>query len=96
MPTIQQLQVRRGDVLVLVGTMKGLFVFRSPPDRARFEMGGPYFPGHSVYAAAYDSRAERDRIWAAASSISWLIMVARTSSAPRKIPGNTRAFVTTL
>src|SRR5438477_1286186 len=71
MPTTQQIQTRRGDVVVLVGTMKGAFLFRSGPDRARFEMGGPYFPGHSVYALAYDGRADRRRIWAAASSMHW-------------------------
>jgi len=71
MPTTQNVQVRRGDVLVLVGTMKGLFVFRSGPDRARFERGGPYFPGHAVYAAAYDRRGDRQRIWAAATSMHW-------------------------
>ena len=49
MPATQQVKVRRGDVVVLVGTMKGAFLFRSGPDRARFEMGGPWFPGHSVY-----------------------------------------------
>jgi photosystem II stability/assembly factor-like uncharacterized protein len=71
MPTPQQIQVRRGDVVVLVGTMKGAFLFRSGPDRARFEMGGPYFPGHSVYALAYDGRAGRQRVWAASSSMHW-------------------------
>ena len=71
MPATQQLKVRRGDVVVLVGTMKGAFLFRSGPDRARFEMGGPWFPGHSVYSMAYDGRADRGRIWAAASSMHW-------------------------
>src|SRR2546430_16505664 len=71
MPTTQQIEVRRGDVVVLVGTMKGAFLFRSGPDRARFEMGGPYFPGHSVYALAYDGRADRRRTWPAAGTMHW-------------------------
>jgi len=71
MPTTQQIEVRRGDVVVLVGTMKGAFLFRAGPDRARFEMGGPFFPGHSVYALAYDGRAGRRRVWAATSSMHW-------------------------
>src|SRR5438105_3135279 len=71
MPTTQQIQTRRGDVVVLVGTMKGAFIFRAGPDRARFEMGGPWFPGHSVYSMAYDGRGDRRRVWAAASSMHW-------------------------
>ncbi len=34
-------------------------------------MSGPAFPGSSVYAAAYDGRGGRSRIWAAPSSMHW-------------------------
>jgi hypothetical protein len=34
-------------------------------------MAGPYFPGSSVYGAAFDTRAGRKRIWAAPSSMHW-------------------------
>ena len=34
-------------------------------------MSGPFFPGSSVYAAAFDTRAGRRRIWAAPSSMHW-------------------------
>ena len=71
MPETQPIKVRGGDVVVLVGTMKGAFIFRAGPDRARFEMGGPWFPGHSVYSMAYDGRGDRRRVWAAASSMHW-------------------------
>src|ERR1700730_16987256 len=63
------LSVRRGDVLLLVGTMKGLFLLRSSPSRVRWEATGPFFPGTSVYGAAWDGRAGRHRIWAGPSSM---------------------------
>jgi len=71
MVDIRQLRVRDGDVLVLVGTMKGAFLFRSDARRARWEMGGPHFPGLPVYAMAYDDRAGRRRLWAAPTSMHW-------------------------
>jgi photosystem II stability/assembly factor-like uncharacterized protein len=61
--------VRDGDVLLLVGTMKGLFLLVSGSGRRRWRMSGPYFPGSSVYAAAFDGRRDRHRIWAAPSSM---------------------------
>jgi serine/threonine protein kinase len=54
-----------GDVLLLVGTTKGAFLLRSTHVRSQWEMAGPYFHGHAVYAMAYDSRAGRHRLWAA-------------------------------
>jgi len=63
--------VRDGDVLLLVGTAKGAFVFRSDRSRRRWEKSGPHFPGRSVYAMAYDGREGRNRIWAAPKSLHW-------------------------
>jgi photosystem II stability/assembly factor-like uncharacterized protein len=65
------LAARDGDVLLLVGTMKGLFLFSSGRSRRAWRMAGPFFPGRSVYAAAYDGRAGRSRIWAAPASMHW-------------------------
>src|SRR5712691_3884149 len=67
----RQLRVRDGDVVVMVGTMKGAFLFRSDGKRARWDRGGPYFPGQPVYAMAYDGRAGRKRLWAAPASSHW-------------------------
>ncbi len=69
MVATKQISVKNGDVLLLVGTMKGLFLFRSGRARGRWEMGGPHFPGRSVYAAAYDARNGRRRLWAAPQSM---------------------------
>ena len=58
-------------MLILVGTTKGAFLLRSGPDRERFELTGPHFPGHSVYAMAVDTRGDRPRVLAASSSAHW-------------------------
>ena len=65
------ISVKDNDVLLLVGTMKGLFLFRSGGARRRWDVGGPYFPGQSVYGTGYDGREGRHRIWAAPASMHW-------------------------
>jgi hypothetical protein len=71
MAETRHLSVKDGDVLLLVGTMKGAFILRSSAARSRWEMGGPYFPGHAIYALAYDGRAGRRRLWAGSGSEHW-------------------------
>jgi len=60
-----------GDVLLLVGTVKGAFIFSSDAKRAKWTMDGPHFPGESVYALAYDERGDRRRTLAATRSFHW-------------------------
>jgi len=62
--SVKHARVRKGDFILLVGTTKGAFILRSNEKRNRWEVGGPYFHGHSVYAMAYDGRAGRHRVWA--------------------------------
>jgi serine/threonine protein kinase len=62
--SVRHLQVRKRDVLLLIGTTKGAFILRSNIQRRHWEVGGPYFHGHNVYALAYDGRERRQRIWA--------------------------------
>jgi serine/threonine protein kinase len=62
--SVQHAHVKKGDFLLLVGTTKGAFILRSNTRRSRWEVGGPYFHGHSVYAMAYDGRGGQHRIWA--------------------------------
>ena len=71
MPSPQHVDPQDGDVLLLVGTMKGAFLLRSDARRERWEMGGPYFPGSAVYAMAYDGRGGRHRLWAGPQSMHW-------------------------
>jgi photosystem II stability/assembly factor-like uncharacterized protein len=65
---VRHARVKKGDFLLLVGTTKGAFIFRSNAQRTRWELAGPYFHGHSVYALEFDGRAGQRRIWAATSS----------------------------
>ena len=60
--SVRHAHVRKGDFLLLVGTTKGAFILRSNARRSRWEVGGPYFHGHSVYAMAYDNREGHHRI----------------------------------
>jgi photosystem II stability/assembly factor-like uncharacterized protein len=71
MPTPSQIDVNSGDNLLLVGTSKGAFLFRSNAQRSAWEEAGPYFPGRSVYALAYDGRNGRNKLWAAVNSPYW-------------------------
>jgi photosystem II stability/assembly factor-like uncharacterized protein len=71
MPKPNQVDVKSGDNLLLVGTMKGAFVFRSDTKRDSWEEAGPYFPGRSIYALTYDGRNGRQKLWAAVNSPYW-------------------------
>jgi serine/threonine protein kinase len=66
--SVRHAHVRKGDFLLLVGTTKGAFILRSNAQRNRWEVGGPYFHGHSVYSMAYDARGGQHRIWASTAS----------------------------
>jgi photosystem II stability/assembly factor-like uncharacterized protein len=67
MPNAEHISPKQGDTLLLVGTMKGAFLFRQKKNK--WQVGGPYFPGSAVYAMAYDNREGRQRIWAGPSSM---------------------------
>jgi serine/threonine protein kinase len=68
MHSVRHVHVKKGDSLLLVGTTKGAFILRSNSQRSRWEVGGPYFHGQSVYAMAYDGRGGQRRIWASTQS----------------------------
>jgi len=71
MPTPTQINVKPGDNLLLVGTTKGAFLFRSDAQRMTWDEAGPYFPGRSVYALAHDGRNGGSKLWAAVNSPYW-------------------------
>jgi photosystem II stability/assembly factor-like uncharacterized protein len=71
MPKIQHVTAKKGDVIVLVGTMKGAFVLRSNGARKKWETGGPYSVGSPVYAMAFDQRQGRRRLWWSQQSFRW-------------------------
>jgi serine/threonine protein kinase len=68
---IQHLDLRNGDLLLLLGTNKGAFLAKSNSDRKHWDVAGPYFHGHAVYSIAYDDRGGRHRIWASTGSPIW-------------------------
>ena len=71
MPEINHVDAKPGDVLLLVGTMKGAFLFSSDGSRNEWTVGGPYFPGRAIYALIHDQRNGRNRVWAAVNSSFW-------------------------
>src|SRR5947209_8098194 len=71
MPAARHVKPKKGDVLLLIGTMKGAFILRANKRRKSWDVGGPYFPGSAVYAMAYDDRGGRRRIWAGPQSMHW-------------------------
>ena len=71
MPKVRHVSAKNGDVIVLVGTMKGAFVLRSNKSRKKWDVGGPYSIGSPVYAMAFDQRQGRRRLWWAQQSFQW-------------------------
>jgi photosystem II stability/assembly factor-like uncharacterized protein len=59
------------DVMVLVGTTKGAFIFTSTASRKRWRVDGPHFPGEAVYSLAFDQRGGRFRLLAGVHSNHW-------------------------
>src|SRR5919199_3646943 len=59
------------DILLMVGTAKGAFLLQSDAEREKFEISGPHFPGHEVYALAFDGRDGHQRVLAGTSSLHW-------------------------
>ena len=56
------------EILLLVGTAKGLFILRRAAGGEKWSIDGPQFAGRAVYAAMFDDRAGRGDLWAAATS----------------------------
>src|SRR5437879_7830287 len=67
----QAIDASPGDVVVLVGTTKGLFTLTSEPERASWDLAGPWFRGEEIWAAALDCRDGRTRLLVGATSSHW-------------------------
>src|SRR5712691_6375574 len=63
--------VKKGDVVLLIGTLKGAFFLRASAARGTWQIEGPYLAGRAVYALGHDGRAGRRRLWASAASMHW-------------------------
>ena len=59
------------DVLVLIGTSKGLFLARGDERRTSWTLDGPHFPMNAIYAAAIDTRPGVPRLLVGADSEHW-------------------------
>lgn len=59
------------ELLVLVGTQKGVFVLRSVSGHGRFEVSGPYLEGEQAYSVAIDGRNHAARLLAGSTSDHW-------------------------
>ena len=57
-------KARAGDVVLMVGTLKGAFLFTSDASRKTWTVDGPHFPGEEVYAVALDQRSGSPTLWA--------------------------------
>ena len=55
------------DLLLLVGTAKGLFIL-SGDGRREWQVDGPHFAGRAVYSAFLDQRKRRNVMWAGPAS----------------------------
>jgi hypothetical protein len=60
-----------GRTVLMVGTRKGLWIGTSDETRADWEFTGPHFDMEEVYSCMIDTRGERPRLLAGASSM-WL------------------------
>ncbi len=59
---------RKGSVVVLVGTRKGAFVFRSDARRRHWSVEGPHFAGVQVHHLILDSRSDGGTLYVATNS----------------------------
>jgi hypothetical protein len=66
-----KLSPKAGDLLLLIGTAKGAFIFHTDAERRRFRISGPHFPGQSVYSAAYLADGASPRILVGNRSEHW-------------------------
>src|SRR5258708_37585740 len=62
MPSIQHVSAKNGDVVLLVGTMKGAFLLRSNKARKKWDIGGPHSVGSPGDTMAPEPRPGRGRV----------------------------------
>ena len=63
-------RLRSGSILLLVGTSKGAFIFRSDERRRKWSLDGPFFRGLNVHHFVLDPR-DRETLYAATFSDWW-------------------------
>ena len=71
METTTSISPQSGDVILTVGTVKGLFIFHSDRTRRDFHIAGPYFKGMEVFSTAYLPDRKSPRILIGNKSQHW-------------------------
>ena len=71
MESIRAISPKSGDVILMVGTVKGAFVFHSNQRRGDFRIEGPYFKGQEVFSVAYLPDRNAPRMLAGCKSQHW-------------------------
>ena len=68
MTELEPIDATAGDVVVLLGTTKGLFALSAGPKRSTWKLAGPWFRGEEINAAVLDCRGGRRRLLVGATS----------------------------
>jgi hypothetical protein len=71
METVEQVTPHSGDIILMVGTVKGAFIFHGDRSRGEFHLAGPYFKGQEVFSAAYLPDKKAPRMLMGAKSQHW-------------------------
>src|SRR5208282_2005916 len=78
MERAESINPQSGDVILLVGTVKGVFIFTSDCNRGQFRIAGPYFKGQAVFSTAYLRDHGSPRILVGHMSMHWGALVSRS------------------
>lgn len=71
MENVKAILPHSGDLILMVGTVKGAFLFHSDRKRRDFKIAGPYFKGMAVFSMAYLPDGRSPRILVGAKSEHW-------------------------
>jgi hypothetical protein len=71
MEHLEAITPHSGDILVIVGTVKGAFIFVGDRNRDRWRIAGPYFKGQSIFSTAYLPGKKSPRILVGNFSMHW-------------------------
>ena len=75
MKRAESITPRSGELLLIVGTVKGVFIFKTDRTRRQFQIAGPYFKGQAVFSTAYLADSRTTRILVGHMSMHWGALV---------------------
>ena len=75
MERAESIAPQSGDLILIVGTVKGVFIFRADRNRRQFRIAGPYFKGQAIFSAAYIPDKNAPRILVGNWSAHWGALV---------------------